>query len=204
MKKPKLRELKEAVKSLFSPSFTTKFPYQPHTPAKRFRGRPKFFEEHCIGCTACAQVCPADAIDVNDVVEGKKGTRTLVHNPDKCIFCGQCELNCPTKKGIQLTQEFDIAYFKLEEVLNSVEHELVICAHCGEIIGARKHIDWVLKKLGNKAFSQPILITQLMEDMEIPSEYEEKADHPTERTDITKIICPKCRRIAFLKDEETK
>ncbi|RKY30056.1 MAG: 4Fe-4S ferredoxin, partial [Candidatus Omnitrophota bacterium] len=42
MKKPKLRELKEALTSLFTKPYTTKFPYQPHTPPKRFRGRPKF------------------------------------------------------------------------------------------------------------------------------------------------------------------
>ena len=203
MKKPKLRELKEAFTSLFSRPYTTKFPYEPHIPAKRFRGRPKFNEETCIGCTGCAQVCPSNAIEVKDIVEGFSGKRTLTHFPDKCIFCGQCEANCPTKDGIKLTKEFDISYFKPEEIeKNSIEHQLLICENCKSIIGTKKHVLWIAKKLGNLAFSQPILISNVQEKLEIVSEVEEKVSPPIQRTDTLKVICPKCRRIAILSDEK--
>ncbi|HDD65060.1 MAG TPA: 4Fe-4S dicluster domain-containing protein, partial [Firmicutes bacterium] len=105
MKKPKLRELKEAITSLFSKPYTTKFPFEPHKPSKRFRGKPKFDEEKCVGCGACAQVCPSNAIEVKDIIEEKK--RILIHHPDKCIYCGQCEINCITDGGIKLTDQFD-------------------------------------------------------------------------------------------------
>jgi len=204
MKKPKIRELKEAFTSLFSKPYTTKFPFEPHLPAERFRGKPEFNEEECIGCTACAQVCPSEAIEVKDVVEGKIGKRTLTHFPDKCIFCGQCELNCPVQKGIQLTKEFDVSYFDKKEVENSVEYELLICESCGDVIGTKKHVLWIAKKLGNLAFSQPILITKIIENLEIPTEVEEKIIPPIQRTDYLKVICPKCRRVAFLSDEKTE
>ena len=203
MRKPKLREIKEALTSLFTKPYTTKFPYQPHTPPKRFRGRPKFDEKECVGCGGCANVCPSNAIEIIDDTKEKK--RILIHHPDKCIFCGECERNCITEKGIRLTQEFDISYFDTPETVeNKIEHNLVICENCGEIIGTEKHIRFIYKKLGNLAFSQPILITKAIENLEIKTEAEEKILPPIQRTDILKVVCPKCRRIAFISDEKTE
>ncbi len=41
MKYPKLRELKEAVISLLTPAYTSKFPAEPHVPFEKFRGKPE-------------------------------------------------------------------------------------------------------------------------------------------------------------------
>lgn len=202
MKKPKIRELKEAVASLFSRPFTTEFPYKPHTPAKKFRGKPEYNRDTCVGCGACYHVCPARAIDMIDEVNGDKGTRTFIHHPKDCLFCGECERNCITDDGIKLTQVFDAAYFDEKDVQSSVEHRLVICKDCGEVIGTEKHILWAFKKLGNLAFSQPVMLSQLMEALELKTEAEEKVVPPIQRTDALKIICPKCRRIAFISDEK--
>jgi len=201
MKKPKLRELKEAITSLFTPPYTTKFPYEVHIPAKRFRGKPEFNTEECVGCGACANVCPANAIEMIDDIKIEK--RTLIHHPDKCIFCGECERNCITIKGIKLTNKFDVSYFKgPEEVENKVEHNLVVCKNCGNVIGTEKHIIWIYKKLGNYAFSNPIIVSKLIKNLNIKTEVEEKIIQPIQRTDIMKTICPSCRRIAFILDEK--
>ncbi|MCS7179964.1 MAG: 4Fe-4S binding protein [bacterium] len=203
MKKPKIRELKEAIISLVSKPYTTKFPNQPHKPFPRFRGKPQYNEDECVGCGGCFQVCPSNAIDMIDNLEDKK--RILIHNPDKCIFCGECERNCITKKGIKLTEQFDISYLKEpEEVTHKVEHNLILCIFCGEVIGTEKHIRHIYKKLGNLAFSQPNLITEAIKNLNIKTEYEEKAIPPITRQDTLKVICAKCRRISFIEDEKKK
>jgi len=202
VKKPKIRELKEAITSLFSRPFTTEFPFKPHVPAKKFRGKPEYNSDTCVGCGACFYVCPARAIDMSDEVVDGRGKRVLVHHPKDCLFCGECERNCITDDGIKLTGIFDAAYFDEKDVQSRVEHNLVVCKDCGEIIGTEKHILWAFKKLGSLAFSQPVMLSQLMEALEIKTEAEEKVVPPIQRTDALKIICPKCRRIAFISDEK--
>lgn len=206
MKKPKIRELKEAIKSLVSKPYTTKFPYTPHVPFERFRGKPQFNPEKCVGCGACAIVCPVSAIKIEDIIEGNKATRKLTHFSGICIFCGQCEANCiADKSGIKLSKEFDLAYFQQGEDSHFVEHELLLCQCCGRIIGAKKHLIWAIKRLGHLSFAQGILLNINQDILEIESQVPQtKVEKPLKRTDIFKIICPQCRRESFLIDENIK
>ncbi|MDZ7635843.1 MAG: 4Fe-4S binding protein [Bacteroidales bacterium] len=66
MKYPKLRELKEAVISLVTPAYTSKFPDVEHVPFKDFRGKPVVDDANCVGCETCANVCPPLAITFTD------------------------------------------------------------------------------------------------------------------------------------------
>ena len=45
-------------------------------------------KEKCIGCGTCVDVCPVNAISLND--EGKAQI-----DQEKCIKCGTCEAVCP-------------------------------------------------------------------------------------------------------------
>lgn len=206
MRKPKIRELKEALSSVFSRPYTTKFPRVSHVPFERFRGKPQFNLDKCVGCGSCSIVCPAGAIKLEDITDVNKPVRKLTHFSGICIFCGQCEINCIADKlGIKLTKEFDIAYFKPGEDSHYIEHELVVCKCCGRIIGTKKHLVWAIKRIGHLSFAQGILLSVNQEILEIKTEITEfKVEKPLKRTDIFKIICPRCRREAFILDENLK
>ena len=201
MKKPKLRELKEAIRAVLAGPYTTKFPAEPHEPPDGFRGKPEFHEDKCIGCAACAEVCPALAIKVIDVTEGEKPTRTFELRFDKCIFCGQCELNCTTKEGVQLSKIFDLATLDRSECVESIEHDLVICEVCGAIVGTPKHLRWVAEKLGAKAYANPTLIVATDGSMQLAEDDAGRRGDPAlARSDMMRVMCPACRRTTVIRE----
>jgi len=192
------RILKQALKALIKGPYTTKFPKQPHVPFQRFRGKPEFHDQDCIGCGACVQVCPSGALSMRDA--GDK--RILEIRWDICIFCGQCQANCLTEKGIILSQEFDFATTEnRQDLKQEIDKELVRCEYCGEIIAPYDQIIWVAKKIGPLAFSNPSLMLFYL-DSEKPSSRRAAAE-PEEkeflRADRIKILCPRCRRQAVMK-----
>ncbi|MDY6913120.1 MAG: 4Fe-4S dicluster domain-containing protein [Planctomycetota bacterium] len=201
MRKPKLRELKEAVKAVIFGPYTSKYPFKPHTPPDGFRGKPEFDEEECIGCGACAEVCPALAIKVIDDPEAAKPVRRLVQRCDKCIFCGQCELNCTTKKGITLTKTYDMSTLDRAEPRTEIEHELVICEVCGAVVGTRKHLRWVAQRLGAKAYANPTLIVCADGSMKLAAKDAGRPGEPAlARSDMMRIACPACRRTLVVRE----
>jgi len=201
MKKPKLRELGEAVKALARGPATDPFPAKPHVPPKIFRGLPRYHKEDCIGCKACAEVCPSQCIIVTDDVAAHPPVRRLELHYDACIYCGQCELNCTTEKGILLSNEFDLACFDRSTCVESVEKELVLCEVCRAVIGCREHLLWVAERLGAKRYANPTLI--LLADGEmglVGSQAPRDPDRPIDRSDLVRVLCPTCRRTAVLRE----
>lgn len=57
---------------------------------------PVLFErqEDCCGCTACAAICPVEAIVMVSDQEGFEYPRV---NEEKCICCHQCLKVCPIR-----------------------------------------------------------------------------------------------------------
>ncbi len=200
MKKPKLREVAEAVKALVCGPVTTKFPYEPYTPPESFRGKPTFYPDDCIGCKACAEVCPTKCIDVIDDVRADPPVRRLVLHYDKCIFCGHCELNCSTEKGIRLGAEYDLACFDRSVCVEKVENDLVLCETCGAVVGARKHLLFTARRLGAKRYANPTLIVAADDALGLVEGNGKTADRPMIREDLMRITCPRCRRILVLQE----
>jgi Ni,Fe-hydrogenase III small subunit/NAD-dependent dihydropyrimidine dehydrogenase PreA subunit len=65
-----------------------------------FRGLPIIDAKSCeASCTSCIDVCPTDAIILNNTVSIDLG---------KCVFCGECQVDCPTQK-IKFTNNYKIA-----------------------------------------------------------------------------------------------
>jgi len=201
MKKPKLRELGEAIKALVRGPATIKFPAEPYVPPDVFRGKPKYFEEDCIGCKACAEVCPSQCITVTEKTDADPPVRRFELHFDACIYCGQCQLYCTTEKGIRLTTEFDLATFNRKECIESVEKPLVLCEVCGSVIGCRDHLLWIAERLGAKRYANPTLI--LLADDElglIHAEAERDPNRPLDRSDTMRVLCPACRRTSVLRE----
>ena len=198
MKKPKLRELREAIKSLIKGPYTSRFPFEPHTPAKNFRGAPKYSEEGCICCTGCSNVCPPGAIEfVDDLTKDPPVRRMILHH-DVCIFCGQCEKFCTTREdtppGIKLSLDYDIATFNREEAVVTVEKELALCEVCRDPITTKAHLDWIAKRLGPLAFSNPTLFMSRLRELDLIDKDIQDITKDLTRGDRMKILCAKCRR----------
>ena len=203
MRFPKLRELKEAVTALMQGPYTSKFPKVPHEPAKRFRGKPEYSNEGCIACTACALVCPARAIEFRDVVTKEKATRKMILHLDECHYCGQCSALCTTRDddppGVHHTTKFDLAGFDRSEMISTTdEKELALCEICGDVITAKAHLNWVAKKLGPLAFSNPTLFLESLKTMGIAEGVAKSARDYILRSDRLKVLCAKCRRKATI------
>jgi len=201
MRKPKLRELWEAIKVLFVQGpYTAKFPKELTIPPETFRGKPKFNPDICIGCGACSEVCPSRAIEIIDDID--TGKRTLKLRYDICNFCGQCHAYCTTENGIDYTTEYDLAALSRSEMVETVEKELAICEMCGGVVGTKDHLRWIAKRLGPLAYSNPTLI---LSDMDALSQVEQihtrTAGRETNREDIFRILCPECRRKVYLTEE---
>ena len=49
-------------------------------------------KENCYGCEACVQICPKDALDMQ---EDDEGFRYPVLNEEVCVRCGLCNKVCP-------------------------------------------------------------------------------------------------------------
>ena len=67
-----------------------------------FRGKVVIVEENCKGCGLCVRDCPANGLILQR--NGKTGFR-LIHYPDRCAYCAQCEDNCRSD-AIHLTNEY--------------------------------------------------------------------------------------------------
>jgi len=201
MRKPKLRELGEALKVLFVEGpYTSKFPKELTVPPETFRGKPKFDPDICIGCGACSEVCPSRSIEVVDDIE--TGKRTISLRYDICNFCGQCHIYCTTKDGIDYTTEYDLAGGDRSEFVVSVEKELAICEICGGVAGTKDHLRWIANRLGSLAYANPSLMLADMEGLgQADTVSKRPGDRPPNREDIFRILCPECRRKVYLTEE---
>lgn len=197
MRKPAFmqpRVLKQAILAALGPAYTTRFPAEPFEPQSAFRGRPRFNAEECIGCGACAQVCPPKCIEVIDDLDATPPVRRLVQHLDSCIVCGQCERYCPTQKGIRMSREWDFAGFRPEDFEERIEKELVMCEVCGEVLAPADQLEWLTTRLGPASFANPTLaIFNGIRLGYVEQGVRSTTDTPL-RQDRMALQCPKCRR----------
>ncbi len=196
MRYPKIRELKEALVAVFSPRFTTRFPDMPCSVPQRYRGKPEFDIDNCIGCGACVNICPTNALTMVDETNENPPKRVITQQADACIFCGNCEAGCTTEKGIKLSDQWDLAHLDRETMRSTHEFELQLCEKCGAVVGTKKHLIWLYEKLGPLAYTNPSLL--LAKSKELASQNQQDSSEITQKEDIRpgdfmRILCPKCK-----------
>ena len=200
MRYPKLRELKEAVISLVTPAYTSKFPGQEHVPFKDFRGKPVVDDASCVGCETCANVCPPLAITFTD--DREKRIRIIMRDYGKCIFCGQCQEHCITGKGVRLSDKiYDMAVFDRSDCVENQEKELLVCESCGAVITTVEHLNFMHRRLGPKAFASVLNLNMLNLKLKLAEGQDLSAEisETLQRKDIFNIICPNCLRQVTVK-----
>ncbi len=123
---------------------TERYPFAPIEVPEDFRGKPEIDPELCIGCGACANVCPPEALKVFEDLE--KGIRTVRFFLGRCIFCGRCEEVCPVE-AIKLSKEFELASLSKEDLYQEVSLRMAKCPVCGKYFDTVRHLKHVAKEM---------------------------------------------------------
>lgn len=123
---------------------TTKYPFAPLEISEDFRGKPELDADQCLSCGACTRACPANALIMETDV--KAGTRRWELSMARCIYCGRCEEVCPTK-AITLSQNFELAVTRKEDLYEDAVFSLADCGQCGRPFVAQKLLEYVLDTL---------------------------------------------------------
>jgi len=121
---------------------TEKYPYEPVEVPEGFRGKPRIDPSRCVGCGACVNACPPNALSIAD--EG--GYRVLKLFIGRCIFCGRCEEVCPFQ-AIKLSKEFELAATDVGDLTQEVRLVMAKCAVCGEPYATLREVRKVAEAL---------------------------------------------------------
>ncbi len=107
----------EAFKQAIKPDrITIEYPRERRRYPECFRGFIVFDKEKCISCFRCAQICPANAIQMEYYENAYPSV-----DYTKCIFCHFCIDSCPTG-AINTSKVHDVAFKSLDEMRISAKN----------------------------------------------------------------------------------
>ncbi|UIL50754.1 MULTISPECIES: formate hydrogenlyase complex iron-sulfur subunit [Pantoea] len=140
--------LKLIKKVLKTGTVTVAYPFKPLDLAANFRGKPQYNAQQCVGCGACANACPSNALTMTTADDGASLRWQLFLG--RCIFCARCEEVCPTA-AIRLSSEFELAVWRKEDLFESADFPICRCRGCGKPYAVQKEIDFALSLLQESA-----------------------------------------------------
>lgn len=122
---------KDILASFFKKNSTQMYPFEKHPTPERFRGNLFYDPAKCTGCCLCVKDCPSKAIELVTLDRAAKRF-VLKYHMDRCIYCGQCTLNCRFKcmgmsnkdweHAALNREEFTVFYGKEEDVREMLEN----------------------------------------------------------------------------------
>lgn len=121
--------LKDIVDSFFKNPATQMYPFEKIAPPERYRGALIYNPKVCTGCSLCVKDCPSNAIEL--VILDRAAKRyVLKYHMDRCVYCGQCVVNCKPKcmgmsnedwEHAVLKKEFTVYYGQDEDIAQFLE-----------------------------------------------------------------------------------
>lgn len=197
---PKFRELVEAVRAVVKGPFTTEFPAKIDSVDPNFRGIIRFRPEKCVCCGACVQVCPTNAREM--LIDRERMVFRNIHHAERCIYCGQCVLYCPVGDAIHHTPEFDLARTERSADWETVvEQPAACCELCGEPFAAKPHLLHVARRVGDLVSANPTLFLSSYEELGLAVPQPPIAGRSPYRSDTMRVLCPACRRRAYVTEQ---
>ena len=104
---------KDVWESFFKKPVTHIYPAEKVVTSSRFRGKLEYSPAACTGCCLCTKDCPSNAIEL--VILDRTAKRfVLKYHADRCIYCGQCVLNCKFKCMNMSSEDWELASVKKE------------------------------------------------------------------------------------------
>lgn len=137
-----ISKLKEAIICLKAGRVTLPYPFTAQPVSSRFRGRPIFNAEKCIGCAGCANNCPAREILIDDP---SQEIRIVKYLGRRCTYCGRCADLCP-EKAITMSAEFENGTDQINDIQQELEVFMGTCQRCGRCFKTPGGLDQLMMK----------------------------------------------------------
>jgi formate hydrogenlyase subunit 6/NADH:ubiquinone oxidoreductase subunit I len=120
-------KLRQVAFGLAHPRATVGYPLAPLAPDPGYRGRVTVETERCVGCGACADVCPARCVLITDL---DRLTRVIRRHLDRCVQCGRCVEAC-AYDAVHMVADWETGTPDRRDLLIEQRLYMGACDRCG-------------------------------------------------------------------------